>query len=116
MPKHSKGPWRRKGKYVVRAKPDPGSHRKPTDEQIVVVVRANQKYRTGKYDEENAALIADAPAMWLALELVRRELAVLDTDDGTFLFRGEKFPLKPTWTELIDSIGWAHCYTDLGDT
>lgn len=70
MAKFSEADWELTGKYTIRALSDPedcgddtaGKRRK----EVVVVVRANQKYR--KRDEANARLIRAAPEMYRYLK------------------------------------------------
>lgn len=62
MSKHTAGPWKRSGKYVVRG----------PDNKIIVVIRSNQQYRDDAEDQANTALIASALELLDALQRLLR--------------------------------------------
>lgn len=67
MAKFSEAEWKLTGKYTIRAASDPEDCKNDSQrrQQIVVVVRGNQKYRAR--DEANARLIRAAPEMYRLL-------------------------------------------------
>jgi hypothetical protein len=67
MAKFSEAEWKLTGKYTIRAASDPEDCEKDNQrrQRIVVVVRANQKYRAR--DAANARLIRAAPEMYRRL-------------------------------------------------
>ncbi len=71
-------------------------------------------------DHPDKALIADAPAMALALELLGRGLARFEPATNEFCFNGTRYS-RPrdgngwyhNWTRLLDTIGWKVAYEAL---
>lgn len=57
--------------------------------------------------EANARLVSNAPAMSLALEMIRVGVARFETSTGEFCFGGLRYMVSDgNWTGLFDLIGW----------
>ncbi len=97
---YTAGPWRRKDWSIYA---DHGE-----TFRTICHTALNQRQRKNPLNMGDAALIADAPAMLLALEMVQRGKARIEARE--FCFNGLRYSVSDNdWGRVIDAIGWEKC-------